>query len=163
MGRTQYAYIGPYVQCQTTKTPRPQTVRACPRQACVQYQHSTIGSFCATCGTQITNFTINIEEEQDIGDIIDDLHDELVYVTDNPIPEGIHVWILNVNRDPPRKYYFNSNDGQFVSLLQDLTQVDIQAETHDLEVKFTDEIEILKRHYGDANVTIHWGSILHAE
>ena len=67
---------------------------------------------------------------------------------------GVHVFVPDARRDPPREFRI---DPRTDVVLIDIADVDVLAETAWLERKFPRELVALREAYGASNVSVRWG------
>jgi len=153
-------YLGPFLECEYVIEEVTCYFVACPREACLRYRIGTIAMFCHICGTPTerfpeTKYRPNVKPFE----LVDEI-DEALF----PVPleyieldESVHIWTPNVARDDPREFSINPLTDYQVTLIVD-GQKDIEEDW--FTSAFSEEIELLERHYEECNVL--WGILVYA-
>jgi hypothetical protein len=159
MGIDRSCYLGPYVECITKVVDitedRCKVPQSCP---------NPISGFCSECGIKATE-RYSITDKEDPKVHYFDLFEDDMASTATRTPPKIEYtdeerirryrYIPNIRKPdaPNRKMYLSDAE-----IVQDLRNVDMQAEITWFRLQFTDQIEKLHQAYG--NVDVCWGLIV---
>jgi len=169
VGIERFTYCGPYVKCKVQKTTFTYKERVCSNPKCDQHGDpctQTHDKFCSECGSAIQE--VDVEQQGDAIDpyeLAEDLKLELcptfhAYAEERSA-EGVHIWSGNNPRKgtknrPARPFYIDDEENS----LTELRAEDIESELADFAKGYAKELALLRKHYGQANVTLKWG-LLH--
>jgi len=179
MGIDYHASIGPYVICKITKKLADRPVdHGCHNEKCdlqgveVNKKHK----FCSDCGFNLGKTTTSFDEDSvDHWDMSEKIKEALYIImgdsaSDYMKKHKIHIWAANCDYKPSkeREKELNTEQSSHFScdvLTTNFEIVEISARSIEIDLeafeeKFTKEIGILKKSYGEENVTIKWGFIL---
>ncbi len=158
-----HVYLGPYLECEYTLIPDQNVKWACGNKRCVKQglvTRNKEANFCPVCGKLLAKQIEVIEKPNvDSWEVREEIDEVLT-----PIPleyieldSPYHIWIPNVTRDPPRRFYYDPRTDYCVEPLGranfHLSEVVWLAET------FMKEMKILKKHYKEC--LGQWGLLIY--
>lgn len=162
MGMYRSEYLGPYIECQTTKVAAQKQIRACVTDGCShknKYVYDSSTKFCPNCGGPIQNTLIDVEmtavadprqlcedEGFAIGAFMGEAWD---------VDETTHIFVPE--RPGPRVL---SVDVDATGILADIEATDIIQERAWIETSFARELGVLREKYGTDNVSVRWGLLV---
>jgi hypothetical protein len=164
MGISYKTYVGPYVRCAIEFKDDPRIKEACPNRKCKNYGQGwhTRGPFCEMCGSAIADmpYTERIESVHD-SEIVDEINERLCSPSGDGylrwIEEGCaHLWKPNVTT-PWRKGRLEAQED--FALIDFETLSEPAQECKDFIIFFQAELAVLRKHYGEAAVSVRWGII----
>lgn len=162
MGLDYKTYLGPYFECQVSKTMRTETYRVCSGEECGGYFDRPIEEhyhYCPTCGHPIVNRTRTIEiDAVHHDDVSRRLKEELWIPQGDALRQmmenqGVHLWFNN-RRDSDCSW---SLDPTEETIWEEVDEHDIRTQLAVFQEAFSKEFEILKEMYGQENVEVKYG------
>lgn len=168
MGMKLHYYIGPYLACglkNNKKIPYKRKIESsCFNANCKKYHRHISSKFCPECGSEATNgykeiFVDSIEMYEIQDQIKENLANflsfgsqcECSYAKENKL----HIWIANLNIDKVNAFYSLGDGDKYVPVINGEL---IEKHKKVFEESFKKEIAVIKKHYGDDQVKIEWGS-----
>ena len=168
MSTDYHTSVGPFVVCKTHKSTTTDSKRTCSNANCKRYENSVWDmkiKFCHECGAQILERDYFVPKDSVDKD---ELHEGALKQRLRP-PSGdglrhtmdeknIHIWLSNVkdnSPDAPLSFNFKYQDSMFCPIEVEI----IKKQKENFAKQFEAELDILKKAYGEENVSIHWGLI----
>lgn len=165
MGTDRSLYVGPFAQCHFEMARVIDITRACTNPSCASNNitiHDSAVRFCYRCGSPIGE----IEHPRktaavDQFDIIEDISDRLTAPFGDTYIDWCsrnrwHIYLPNIKMKLGREVRADGNTTGFYC-----AALDPQAQADEILVfaqKFEKEINVLHVTYGNANVSLRWGT-----
>lgn len=164
MGLDYTVHLGPYVVCKFTMKLQTSKIRSCPNDVCSQHKQLCWDSnkkFCVQCGRPISMVEVmDVVPSVDTDVVQQEFKERLCLVGGDDFYKWMkdnksHIWISNAI--PPkgsRQETFDPTSGmELVEVNLDL----ITEEVFQFVKLHVEDLEVLRKHYGDGNVKVRWG------
>lgn len=155
-----HLYVGPFFQCTVRQVEQVEIHRACGNPGCSAFRRPCVARavFCSTCGVELQDRRVgSLRDSVDWCQVAERLDEALHCVVGGQfaIPSGLHVWLPNKRRDPPRDFEIDPRS-QGLWLVGDFSDLR-HSEMDWLCRAFAAEEGELFRAYSPGTVRTGWG------
>lgn len=144
-------YIGAYIECYN-----PRVKTDITELECCGKTHKQGTNFCSECGKKLIPVKTHesMEKSVDVSKVSDDINEELLptnfYDHEFEGHEIKDVWITAYGEDEIE-----------LDEIKDIGSIDIPKEIEEFKLKFSEEISIIGRAYGEENIKIKYGLMVY--
>jgi hypothetical protein len=156
-----HLYVGPFFQCMVRQVEKVEDSRSCGNPGCHAFRQPCVARavFCAVCGVELQDRRVgSLRDSVDWCQVAQRIDEALHCVVGGrfAIPSGLHVWLPNERRQPPRDFKINPRSGG-LWLVGDFSHLR-RSEMDWLRSVFGTEEGELVRAYGPGTVRTAWGA-----
>ena len=159
MSSSLCTHVGPYMVVNKLKSEGEETYPVCGIESCTKFEKKIDSKYCPECGETPINNTFPIEIVKDVRDITHSITftDELVSVHAGGCEISEDYTVLIPNEYVPNGLSLSDCDADICEIKPDR----MKGELEWFMEKYTEIISTIISEFGESNVKIKWGVVLH--
>ena len=161
MSNSLSTYIGPFMTVNKRKEQREETYPVCAIESCTKFEKKIDSKYCPECGETPISNTFPIEVVIDVNDIVYDedgsFSDKLCSVHAGGVEFSDEYSVLISNQYIPDGLSISDCDADLCEIKPDR----MEGELEWFKKEYKEIIETIIKEFGESNVNIKWGVVLH--